>query len=60
MITRRTAQKPYVCTYSCGGWIRSRSVYLKHAIKVDGVLSTLRECSQCATTNGRAGLLEKK
>lgn len=71
MITRRQARKPYICTYSCGRWIKSGAMYLRHAVKtknqaVPGTgtscvkFETLRECSQCATGAGRAGLLEKK
>jgi hypothetical protein len=67
MISRRKALKPYVCTYSCGGWIKSGSVYLRHALKektrgVGGTtcekITTMKECSGCATRSGRAGLLE--
>jgi hypothetical protein len=63
MISRRRAKKPYVATYCCGGWIKSGSVYLRHAIKEKvspGCHSyeVLRECSGCATRGGRAGLLE--
>lgn len=70
MISRRQARKPYICTYSCGKWIKSGSVYLRHAVKqkmsVKGAgtscvkFETLRECSGCATGAGRAGLLEKR
>ena len=60
MITRRKAAKPHVCTYRCGRWIKSGSVYLRHAVVERGTLVTLRECGQCATEGGRAGLLERK
>ena len=60
MITRRKAAKPHVCTYGCGRWIKSGSVYLRHAVVEGKTLVTLNECSMCATGNGRAGLLEKK
>jgi hypothetical protein len=65
MITRRRAVKPYVCTYGCGSWIKSGSVYLRHAIPLRekgrrGIAESLRECGTCATKAGRAGLLEKK
>lgn len=62
MISRRKANKPHVCTYSCGSFIKSRAIYLKHAVHDAETkkLHTLKECSQCATRNGRAGLLEKR
>lgn len=62
MINRRKANKPHVCTYSCGSFIKSRAIYLKHAVRDPGTkkLRTLNECSTCATRNGRAGLLEKR
>lgn len=65
MISRRQARKPYICTYSCGKWIRSGSVYLRHTIKEKVSpgcyrYDVLRECSGCATAHGRAGLLEQK
>ena len=63
MITRRKAKKPHVCSYNCGGWIKSGSVYLRHAVRREGsrtALDSLAECGQCATNAGRAGLLEAK
>lgn len=62
MITRREARKPHVCTYNCGGWIKSGSVYLRHAVRRTGRsgLDSLNECGTCATKGGRAGLLEAK
>lgn len=65
MISRRQARKPYVCTYTCGRFIKSGAVYLRHSDKIgsrrDGwTWEITRECSQCATDHGRAGLLEVK
>jgi len=63
MITRRKAKKPHVCSYNCGGWIKSGSVYLRHAVRRAGsptALASINECGQCATKSGRAGLLEEK
>lgn len=61
MNTLRRARVPYRCTYGCGGWIKSGSLYLRHALKQDGkITATVRECGTCATANGRAGLLERK
>jgi hypothetical protein len=63
MITRRKAKKPHVCTYGCGRWIKSGSIYLRHAVRREGsrtALDSLAECSMCATAHGRAGLLEVK
>lgn len=65
MITRRRALKARVCTYNCGSWIKSGSVYLRHSRregshKAGWKWTMLNECSQCATSHGRAGLLEQK
>lgn len=62
MLSRRRTRKPRICTYGCGGWIKSGSVYLRHANRAGykQPMVTLIECSQCATTGGRAGLLEGK
>lgn len=63
MVSRRRASKPYVCTYTCGGMIKSGSVYLRHTGKSGSrkkgfTWEMLRECGGCATMHGRAGLLE--